>query len=201
VFDVNGSYGIGAQTSNVTIEHNTIRDVHLNGAAENSSIAGIMVDAFDSKGPTVVRHNVVTMSGAHGIVIRGHAERRPRFEMYDNDISVEEPYFPFAFTSQNVTNTVIRNNRTRGGRAGLAVLKPCCQPDSVEFHGNIVGDVSALLVTAQDVSAGMRIQSNIFCLNGQKGQADAGQTKLFPSNTFNWDCARTLSPPQQLRIH
>lgn len=197
VFELNGIYGIGTQSSNVIIEHNTIRDVHMSGAAADSSIAAIFVDAYDNKGPTVVRGNTVMTPRAHGVVIRGDADRRPRFQIYDNEITVGEPYSPFAFTSQNVTNTLIRNNRTRGGRAGLAVLKPCCPPVAVEFHDNIIGDVSAPLVTAQDVSAGVRIYSNVFCL---KDPADAGQTKLLPNNTFNSNCGRTLPPPQQLQV-
>lgn len=199
LFDLNGFFGIGVQSSNVVIEKNTIRDIHMKDAAPESSIAGIIVDSYDNKGATIVRGNTLNVRRAHGIVVRGHAERRPRFEIYDNDISVEEPYFPFAFTSQNITNTLIRNNRTRGGRAGLWVLKPCCPPSNVEFHDNDVRDVSAPLEAAQNVSAGVRMHSNVFCF---KGAVDAGQKRAVPNNTFSSNCASLSGidpPPQQPR--
>jgi hypothetical protein len=110
---------------------------------------------------------------------------------------VAEPYSPFAFTSQNVTNTIIRNNRTRGGRAGLAVLKPCCRPGGIEFHDNVIGDVSAPLVAAQDLSAGVRIRSNVFCL---KGPVDTGQAMLRSNNTVHGNCGKVVSPPQPLQV-
>lgn len=199
IFDLNGFFGIGLGSSNIIVEHNTIRDIHMAGATAESSVAGILVDAQDDKGPTVVRHNVVTMSGAHGVVIRGHGDRKPRFELYDNEISVEEPYFPFAFTSQNVTNTVIRNNRTRGGRAGFWVQKPCCPPANVEFHGNDVRGVSIPFLAAQDVSAGVRMYENVFCV---KGAMDPGQRTAIPQNTFSGNCVSSNNPvpPQQLQI-
>jgi hypothetical protein len=185
IFDLNGSYGIGAQSSNVVIEKNTVRDIHMRDTTSDSSMTGIFLDAYESKGPIIVRENKVTVRSAHGIVIRGDADRRPKFEIHDNEIAVEEPYFPFAFTSQNITNTIIRNNRTRGGRAGLAILKPCCPPDNVEFHDNIVRDVSVPLVTVQNVSAGVHVYSNIFCL---KGPRDADLINTFPNNTFSKGC-------------
>lgn len=196
IVDVNGSYGIGAQTSNVLIENNTIRDVHMSGATADSSIAGIFVDAYDNKGPTVVRGNTVTTPAANGVVIRGNAERKPRVEIYDNEIAVGDLYFPFAFTSQNVTNTLIRNNRARGGQAGLAVLKPCCPPAGVEFRDNIVRDVSSPLVSAQDVSAGVLVQSNVFCL---KSPVDARLRTILPNNIFSSDCGGI--PSEQKHLH
>jgi len=199
IFDLNGFYGIGAQSSNVVIEKNSIRDVHMSDAPPESSIAAIMVDANESKGPTIVRGNTLNSRSANGIVIRGHADRRPRFEIYDNEISVQEPYFPFAFTSQNITNTLIMRNRTTGGRAGLWILRPCCQPANVEFHHNDIRDVSVPLVTAQDVSAGVRVYSNSFCF---KGAVDASQKSAVPNNTFSSDCAslRRIAPPQHIQV-
>lgn len=198
IADLTGFYGIGVQSSNAIIEQNTIRNVHMRDAPPDSGIAGIMVDANESNGPTVVRGNRVDVRGANGIAIRGHGDRKPRFEIYDNAITVEEPYFPIAFTSQNVTNTVIRNNRMQGGRAGLWVQRPCCPPANVEFHGNDVRGVSVPFLAAQDVSAGVRIYGNDFCL---KGAVDAGQKTATPNNTFSNNCAFSNSPvpPQQLQ--
>ena len=197
IFDLNGYFGIGVGSSNIIVEYNIVRDIHMAETIAESSVAGILVDAYGNKGPTVVRGNTVTVSRAHGVVIRGDVVRRPKFEIYDNEISVAESYYPFAFTSQNITNTVIRNNRTRGGRAGLAILKPCCSPEGVEFHDNVVGDVAMPLFAVQDLSTGVRIHSNVYCLNGPM---DAGQEKVFPNNTFRTDCARTMSVPEHLRI-
>jgi hypothetical protein len=199
IADLTGLYGIGVQSSNAIIEQNTIRDVHMNDAPPESSIAAIIVDAWDNKGTTIVRGNTVDVRSANGIAIRGHGDRKPRFEIYDNEISVEEPYFPFAFTSQNVTNTVIRNNRTRGGRAGLWVQKACCPPANVEFHDNDVRDVSMPLLAAQDVSAGVRVYKNVFCF---KSAVDAGRKNGIPNNTFLSDCASSNSfgPSQQLQV-
>jgi hypothetical protein len=199
IFDLTGLYGIGVQSSNVIIEQNTIRDIHLNDAPPDSSIAGIIVDAWDNKGATIVRGNTVNVQNANGIAIRGNADRRPRSEIYDNAIAVEEPYFPIAFTSQNVTNALIRNNRMRGGRAALWVQRLCCPPANVEFRDNEVRDVSAPLLAAQDVSAGVRVYANVFCFKGAVG---AGQKTAIPSNTVSSDCAssNTPVPPQQLHI-
>lgn len=199
IFDLTGFFGIGVQSSNAVIEKNTIRDIHMADSTAESSIAAILVDAWDNKGSTIVRGNTIDVESASGIVIRGHAERRPRVEMYDNQISVKDPYFPFAFTSQNITNTIIRNNGTKGGRAGLWVQRPCCPPANVEFHNNDIRDVSAPLLAAQDVSAGIRVYSNIFCLKSADG---ALQKSLAQNNTFVSDCASPpiLGPPQNLRI-
>lgn len=199
ITDLTGMYGIGVQSSNAIIEQNTIRNIHMSDAPPDSGIAGIVVDANESKGPTVVRGNRVDVRSANGIAIRGHGDRKPRFEIYDNEILVEEPYFPFAFTSQNVTNTVIRNNRTRGGRAGLWVQKACCPPANVEFHGNDARGVSVPFLAAQNLSAGVRMYENVFCV---KGAVDAGQRAAIPQNTFSSDCAssNTPVPPQQRYI-
>lgn len=199
IVDLTGFYGIGVRSSNVIIEQNTIRDIHMRNSTPESSIAAIIVDAWDNKGTTIVRGNTVDVQNANGIVIRGNADRRPRFEVYDNAIVVEEPYFPIAFTSQNVTNTLIRNNRTRGGRAGLWVQRPCCPPANVEFHNNDVRGVSAPLLAAQDVSAGVRIHGNVFCV---KGAVDAGLRHAIPQNMFSGNCVSSNSPvpPQQLQI-
>ncbi|OAI49806.1 hypothetical protein AYO43_00050 [Nitrospira sp. SCGC AG-212-E16] len=199
IFDLSGLYGIGTQSSNVVIEKNTIRDIHMRDAPPESGIAAIMIDAYESKGPTIVRGNTLNIRSANGVVIRGHAERRPRFEIYDNQISVQEPYFPFAFTSQNITNTLITRNRTTGGRAGLWVLRPCCPPANVEFHNNDIRDVSVPLVAAQDVSAGVRVYSNFFCF---KGAVDADQKNAVPNNTFSSDCTalRRINPPQHIQV-
>jgi hypothetical protein len=199
VFDLTGMYGIGVQSSNAIVEQNTIRNIHMRDAQPDSGIAGIVVDPNESKGPTVVRGNRVDVRSANGIAIRGHGDRKPRFEIYDNEISVEEPYFPFAFTSQNVTNTVIRNNRTRGGRAGLWVQKACCPPANVEFHDNDARDVSAPFLAAQNVSAGVRMYENVFCV---KGAVDTVQRNAIPQNTFSSDCgsSNSLGPSQQLQV-
>lgn len=200
VFDITASYGIGTQSSNVIIENNTVRNVQMWGTTQESNVAaGIYLDAYDNKGPVVVRGNTVTTSNTHGIVIRGDAQLRPRVEIYDNVISVDEPFSPFAFTSQNLTNTIIRNNRTQGGRAGLAVVKPCCRPANVEVHHNDFRNVSVPLVAAQDVSAGVRVYSNVFCF---KGVVNAGQKNAIPNNTFSNACAssNSLGPPQQLQV-
>jgi hypothetical protein len=199
VFDLTAQYGIGAQSSNIIIEHNTIRDVQMWGTTQESSVAGIFLDAYDNKGTTVVRGNTITTPGTHGIVIRGDADLRPRFEIYDNDVLVEAPFSPFAFTSQNITNTLIRNNRTKGGRAGLAILKPCCPPADVDVHDNDIRDVSVPVVSVQNVSAGLRIYSNSFCF---KGVVDAGQKSIFPNNTFSSECTsvRRLNPPQDIQV-
>jgi hypothetical protein len=199
IFDLNGFYGIGVQSSNVVIEKNTVRDIHMRDSAPESSITAIYVDAWDSTAQTIVRSNTVNVRSANGIVIRGNADRRPSSEIYDNDISVGDPYFPFAFTSQNITNTLIRDNRTRGGPAGLWVLRPCCPPANVELRNNDIRDVSVPVVAAQDVSGGMRVYANLFCL---KGAVDASVQSAFPNNTFSSDCAsvKKLKPPQQLRV-
>jgi Right handed beta helix region len=199
VFDLTASYGIGAQSSNVIIEHNTIGNVQMWGTNQESSVAGIFLDAYDNKGTTVVRGNTITTPGAHGIVIRGAGDLRPRFEIYDNVMTVEEPYFPFAFTGQNISNTVIRNNRTRGGRAALAILKPCCPPFNVEFHDNNIRDVSVPIVTVQILSAGLRVYANSFCF---KGAVDAGQISAVPNNTFSGNCPPPIqvTPPGNLLV-
>lgn len=199
IFDLIGFYGIGVQSSNVVIEKNSIRDIYMRDAPPESGIAAIMVDAYEKKGPTIVRGNRLNVRSAHGIAIRGHADRRPSFEIYDNEISVQEPYFPFAFTSQNVTNTLIRNNHTRGGRAGLWVQRPCCQPANVEFHDNDIRDVPAPVVTAQTLSGGLRVYSNSFCL---KGAVDAGQNSAVPNNTFTGNCPPPIqiTPPSNLFV-
>jgi hypothetical protein len=199
IFDLTGFYGIGVQFSNVVIEKNTIRDIHMWDSPPESGIAAIIVDANESKGTTIVRGNTLNLRSAHGIAIRGNADRRPSFEIYDNEISVQEPYFPFAFTSQNIKNTLIKNNRTRGGRAGLWVQRACCPPANVEFHHNDIRDVSVPLVAAQDVSAGVRVYSNSFCI---KGAVDASQKSAVPNNTFSTDCASTggLAPPRDVQV-
>jgi nitrous oxidase accessory protein NosD len=191
ITDLTGLYGIGVQSSNAIVEQNTIRNIHMKGATPESSIAAIIVDAWDNKGTTIVKGNTVSVRGANGIVIRGNADRKPSFEIYDNAIAVEEPYFPIAFTSQNITNTVIRNNRMSGGRAGLWVQKACCPPANVEFHGNDVRGVSLPFLAAQDVSAGVRMHGNAFCL---KGAVDAGQRTAIPQNTFSSDCGSSNVP-------
>src|SRR5262249_37730748 len=144
-----------------------------------------------------VRSNTVTNSNAHGIVIRGAADFRPRFEIYDNIISVEEPFSVFAFTSQNITNTTIRSNRTRGGLAAVAGMKALCPPANVEVHHNDFRGVSAPVVAVQNVSAGVRMYSNSFCF---KGAGDAGQKIAFPNNTFSSNCTANLSAPQQPQV-
>ncbi len=186
IFDLKGSYGIGVQSSNVLVERNTIRDIHMANALPESNISAIFVDAYDNKGATVVRRNTLNVSGANGIVIRGHAQRRPRFEIYDNEISVQEPYFPFAFTSQNISNTVIAYNRSKGGRAALWVLRPCCTPANVEFHDNDIRNVSEPILAAQDMSVGLRMYSNIFCLTRTDDSPHKGR---HPNNTFVSGCA------------
>ena len=172
----------------------------MRDAPPESSISAIYVDTWDNKGSTIVRNNTIAVESANGIVIRGNAERRPRVEVYDNQMSVQDPYFPFAFTSQNITNTTIRNNVTRGGRAGLWVLKPCCQPSNVEFHNNFIGNVSAPLLAAQDILTGVRINSNTFCINGAAG---ALQKILAINNTFVNGCVSSsrVAPPQGIQIH
>lgn len=199
LFDLKGMFGIGVGSSNVTVEYNTIRDVHMDGVTPESGIAGVVIDAYDNRGATVVRNNVVTMSNAYGIALRGAADLRPRIEVYDNEVSVAEPYAPFAFTSQNMANTVIRNNRTRGGRAGLAVLKPCCPPVNVEIRDNTFGDVAVPVMAAQDLSIGMRMTANVFCL---RGQVDAAQRRALPNNFILTlaECERELPAPQGLRL-
>src|SRR5262249_51898279 len=109
IFDLDGFFGIGVQSSNVVIEKNTIRDIHMKDAPPESSISAIIVDAWDSKATTTVRSNTVNVKSTNGIVIRGNANRRPSSEIYDNDVSVGDPFLPFAFTSQNISNTIIRN--------------------------------------------------------------------------------------------
>ncbi|MCS6897436.1 MAG: hypothetical protein NZM29_05630, partial [Nitrospira sp.] len=96
-------------------------------------------------------------------------------------------------------NTVIRNNRTRGGRAGLAVLKPCCPPSNVEFRDNLIREVDVPVVTAQDLSTGMLMASNVFCV---RGPVDAAQRRAIPNNSILniLECDRELPVPQHLRI-
>jgi hypothetical protein len=119
--------------------------------------------------------------------------------VYDNDITVADPYAPFAFTSQNMANTVIRNNRTRGGRAGVAVLKPCCPPVNVEIRDNTFGDVAIPVMTAKDLSSGVRMTANVFCL---RGQVDAAQRRALPNNFILTlaECERELPAPQGLHV-
>ncbi|MCP9451537.1 MAG: right-handed parallel beta-helix repeat-containing protein [Nitrospira sp.] len=200
LFDLKGMFGIGLGSSNIIVEYNTIHDVHMTGADPDSGIAGVVVNAHDDRGAIIVRNNTMTMLSAHGVAIRGDANVRPRFEIYGNDITVAEPYAPFAFTSQNMANTVIRNNRTRGGHAGLAVLKPCCPPVDVEIRDNVFGDVAAPVVTAKDLSSGVRMTGNVFCM---RGAVDAAQRHLLPSNNFILalaECERGLPAPQGLRL-
>lgn len=200
IADLTGFYGIGVQSSNVIIEQNTIRDIHMRDAPPDSGIAAIMVDAYDNKGPTIVRFNTIDVADANGIVIRGHAERRPRFEIHDNVVGVEDPYYQFAFTSQNVTNTIIRNNRTTGGRAGLWIQRPCCVPADVDVYDNNIRQVSMPLESVQGRSAGLHVHRNVFCLKGGNG---AGQQRdILDNNTFLRDCAplNQPRPPQSLQI-
>ncbi|MCP9468688.1 MAG: right-handed parallel beta-helix repeat-containing protein [Nitrospira sp.] len=199
IFDLNGMFGIGLGSSNVTVEYNTIRDVRMTGADPDSGIAGIVVDGYEARGTTVVRNNVITMSNAHGIAIRGAAELRPRFEIYDNNIMVADPYAPFAFTSQNMANTVVRNNRTRGGRAAVAVLQPCCPPVNVEIRDNVFGDVAVPVVTAKDLSPGVRMSANVFCT---RGAVESTQRRALPNNFILSvaECARELPAPQHLHV-
>jgi hypothetical protein len=142
------------------------------------------------------------MSNAHGIALRGVFDFRPRFEIYNNDITVAEPYSAFAFKSQNMANAVIRNNRTRGGVAGVAgvaVLKPCCPPVNVEIRDNVFGDVAVPVVTARDLSPGVRMASNVFCM---RGAVDAAQRRVLPNNFILTlaECERELPAPQGLRL-
>lgn len=200
LFDLKGHYGIGVQSSNIIVEHNVVRNVYMPGATPEHGFSGIVVDPYENRGTTIVRNNVITMSNAHGIALRGVFDFRPRFEIYNNDITVAEPYSAFAFTSQNMANAVIRNNRTRGGHAGLAVLKPCCPPVNVEIRDNVFGDVAAPVVTAKDLSSGVRMTGNVFCT---RGAVDAAQRHLLPSNNFILaltECERGLPAPQGLRL-
>ncbi|MEK7762548.1 MAG: right-handed parallel beta-helix repeat-containing protein [Nitrospirota bacterium] len=201
ILDLNGFFGIAVQSSNVVIENNTIQDIHMTDATPDSGIAAIIVDAYDNKGSTIVRRNTITVESANGIAIRGHAERHPRVEVYENKISVAAPYFPFAFTSQNVTNATIRDNSTKGGRAGLGILKPCCRPANIEFHNNDIQGVSSPLLAAQDVSVGARIHSNIFCLKEAylAIPKDLARNNIFKSNCIS-PATLSPSPPQGVRI-
>jgi len=199
LFDLTGFYGIGVQFSNVIIEKNTISDIHMWDSPPESGIAGIIVDANESSATTIVRNNKLNVQAANGIAIRGNAERRPRFEIYDNEISVKEPYFPLAFTSQNITNTLIEHNRTNGGRAGLWVQRACCTPANVEFRENDIRNVSVPLVAAQNVSKGVRVYSNFFCF---KGAGDENQISAVPNNTISRDCTavKGMNPLRQIQV-
>ncbi|MCP9442314.1 MAG: right-handed parallel beta-helix repeat-containing protein [Nitrospira sp.] len=199
VYDLNGMFGIGIGSSNVTIEHNTIMNVRMAGADAESGIAGIIIDPYDSNGPTIVRHNTVTMSNAHGIAVRGVAHLKPRVEIYDNDVTVNEPYAPFAFTSQNVANTMIRNNRTRGGGAALAVLKPCCPPVGVEVWGNVFRNVLVPVMTAKDLSRGVQMTTNLFCVRGSVELARR-MSPLGNTIVSAHECERPVANPQNLRV-
>lgn len=199
LFDLNGMFGIAVLSSNVTVEHNTVVNVHMAGADSESGIAGIVIDPHDFNGPTIVRHNSVTMSNAHGIAVRGVAHLKPRIEIYDNDISVAEPYAPFAFTSQNMANTVISNNRARGGGAGLAVLKPCCPPIGVEVRNNVFREVTVPVMTAKDLSRGVHMTTNLFCVQGAVDLA----RRTAPSDNVvvsAGECERPVANPQNLRV-
>jgi len=199
LFDLTGFYGIGVQFSNVIIEKNTVSDIHMWDSPPESGISGIIVDANESSATTIVRNNKLNVQAANGIAIRGNAERRPRFEIYDNEISVKEPYFPLAFTSQNITNTLIEHNRTNGGRAGLWVQRACCTPANVEFRDNDIRNVSLPLVAAQNVSGGVRVYSNFFCFNGA---VDESEINTVPNNSFSRDCTalKRMNPPRQIQV-
>jgi hypothetical protein len=81
----------------------------------------------------------------------------------------------------------------------LWVQKSCCPPANVEFHGNDARGVSVPFLAAQNLSAGLRMYENVFCV---KGAVDAGQRAAIPQNTFSSDCAssNTPVPPQQRYI-
>jgi hypothetical protein len=200
LYDLKGLVGIAVLSSNLIVEHNTIRNVYMPGATPDHGLAGIIIDAYEARGTTVVRNNMIRMSNAHGIALRGVFDLRPRSEIYDNDITVAEPYSPFAFTSQNMANTVIRNNRTRGGRAAVAVLKPCCPPVNVEIRNNVFGDVAVPVVTAKDLSSGVRMASNVFCV---RGPVNAAQRQALPNNVIVSfaECEREPPAPQGLRAY
>lgn len=192
-------FAIAVLSSNVIVEHNDIRNVSMPGATPEDGIAGIILDAYENRGTTVVRNNVIQMSNAHGIALRGVFDLRPRSEIYDNDITVAEPYAPFAFTSQNMANTVIRNNRTRGGQAALAVLKPCCPPVGVEVWGNVFRDVLFPVMTAKDLSRGVQMTTNLFCV---RGAVDLARRMLPSGNNIvsAAECERGVPSPQNLQI-
>lgn len=147
-----------------------------------------------------MRNNVITMSTAHGIALGGAFAFRPRFEIYDNDITVAQPYSAFVFAGQNMANTVIRNNRTRGGLAGVAVLKPCCPPLNVEIRNNLLRDVVVPFVTAKNLSPGVRMTGNVFCM---RGPVNAAQRQALPNNFMvnMAECEQQPPAPQQLRVH
>lgn len=200
LFDLKGMFAIAVLSSNVVVEHNDIRNVSMPGATPDHGLAGIIIDAYEARGTTVVRNNVIVMSNAHGIALRGVFDLRPRSEIYDNDITVADPYAPFAFTSQNMANTVIRNNRTRGGHAGVAVLKPCCPPLNVEIQNNLIRDVIVPLVTAKNLSPGVRMTGNVFCM---RGAVTTAQRQALPNNFMvsMAECERQPPAPRQLRVY
>jgi hypothetical protein len=79
------------------------------------------------------------------------------------------------------------------------VLKPCCPSAAVEFRDNLIDDVETPVESAQDLSAGVRMFSNVFCL---KGLVDPGRRHALPNNIMNsrGDCDRALPVPQHLRV-
>ncbi|MCP9451015.1 MAG: right-handed parallel beta-helix repeat-containing protein [Nitrospira sp.] len=200
LFDLKGHYGIVVLSSNVIVEHNVVRNVYMPGATPEHGFGGIIIDPYENRGTAIVRNNVITMSNAHGIALGGAFAFRPRFEIYDNDITIAHPYSAFAFVGQNMANTVIRNNRTRGGLAGVAVLKPCCPPLNVEIRNNLIRDIMVPFVTAKNLSPGVRMTGNVFCM---RGPVNPAHRQALPSNFIvsMAECERQPPAPQQLRMY
>lgn len=200
LFDLKGHYGIVVLSSNVIVEHNVVRNVYMPGATPEHGFGGIIIDPYENRGTAIVRNNVITMSTAHGIALGGAFAFRPRFEIYDNDITVAQPYSAFVFTGQNMANTVIRNNKTRGGLAGVAVLKPCCPPLNVEIRNNLIRDVMVPFVTAKNLSPGVQMTGNVFCM---RGPVSVAQRQALPNNFMvnMAECERQPPAPQQLRVY
>jgi hypothetical protein len=184
-----GAHAILVQSSNVIIQGNEISAIELPGGSAEDSITAINLDAYDNKGTAIVRNNRINVNHANGIVIRGDADLKPRSLIYSNDIRVQSPFFPFAFTSQNVTNTEIMRNRTTGGRAALLVLRPCCPPADVKIYNNEFRSVVQPVVSFQASLPSVHFHANTFCLKktGKVASFAQGETLQFPNKTLSTD--------------
>ncbi len=164
ISDIQGNHGILTQSSNAIIRANNITNVRMERADFETSISGIIVDAYDKYGTTIVTNNSINLEQANGIVIRGHAQLKPKTIIFGNDITVSGSYFPIAFTSQNITNTNITNNIIKGGKASVLIMRACCTPSEVTIQDNQIRNVKQIIISKQEKLSGIKFDTNVICI-------------------------------------
>jgi len=161
VVNTNGAHGITSQSSGTIISHNFVINPRLDGEPNNAAISADIQG--DIAGDTIIEHNTIEVTEAHGIALRGAYDLDPRVIVRDNHIMIhgDKGYSQIALVSYNNSNILIESNKGAGGTYGFYIYGE--DPVNLTVSDNkFFGVVTAMYTTLNDIS-GMTMRDNYVC--------------------------------------